>query len=96
MALLTVSVTGINTHNSDEVHDIIGYLRSGLGAEVIDSDLTYSTLTYEYSQDLLEDALEELSTTGETEDLYEFIHEVAMLAVTTGAQVTILRNDDVK
>ena len=96
MALLTVSVTGINTHNSDAVHDIIGYLRSGLGAEVIDSDLTYSTLTYEYSQDILEDALEEVYPTGETEDLYEFIHEVAMLAVTTGAQVTILRNADVK
>lgn len=94
MSLITATITGINTHNVDAVQERLNYLQDGLGAEAITQDLCDVTLVYQYEKGMLEDELNELNPTEEYEALHEFLHEMAVMPMMLGVQVTILNNHD--
>lgn len=94
MSLITATITGINTHNADAVSEKLKGLVFGLGAKMIAQDLCDTTLTYEYNKDTLEDELNGLNPTEEYEYLHEFLHEMAVMPMMLGVQVTILNNHD--
>lgn len=93
--MLTIQISGINTHNADNVHYAVKTLVSSIGVEIVAQDLCDVTLTYEYAKELLEDQISAMSPTEAHEDLHELLHEVACMPMELGVQVVINNNHDV-